>query len=356
MMKSNKIENFGDWGIEKRVSYIVNALLDPATDPEVAVRMAEWFKSNMSENEKYQVLKRVVDKLQPDTLPNQRVIENYNILAEELGLTKINDVAKSDKMSVKQKMTFGRLSLGIAAVLIPFLVIVGYICFYQSEKEVISGPLLVESVVKTDAGVQKNVILKDSTIVWVNSSSELSSVSDTDKAREVHLSGEAFFEVTPDNHKPFIVHTDNIHVKVLGTKFNLTAYPTTHISEIILYEGEVEVYADNMSEKLKPGQKLIYYNDVKKYIIETVAEFNDWRTDDMYVANRTLEDLFRMIGNYYEINIVYDSGAFSDAGVYSVSFGKQQTAAEVIRSLSIISGQFDYTINDDDIKIFRLDK
>lgn len=91
-------------------------------------------------------------------------------------------------------------------------------------------------------GNQSRVVLSDNTIVWLNAGSRL--VYPTlfrNKTREVLLFGEAYFEVAKNPEKPFIVKTSNIDIKVLGTKFNVSAYPEDNLIQTVLKEGSVSI-------------------------------------------------------------------------------------------------------------------
>ena len=82
--------------------------------------------------------------------------------------------------------------------------------------------------------------------------------------REVNLTGEAFFDVTKDSSHPFIIHTNVIDIKVLGTEFNVRSYPNDANTETSLIRGKVEVTVKNRANEkiyLEPNEKLVVAND-----------------------------------------------------------------------------------------------
>lgn len=107
--------------------------------------------------------------------------------------------------------------------------------------------------------------LSDGTKVWLNSETELKyPVRFMSNTREVHVKGEAYFEVKKDSLHPFIVHTPHTNTKVLGTSFNVSAYEDEELTAITLVQGKVEVY--NQSEKciLEPGWQAVSNNISEK--------------------------------------------------------------------------------------------
>lgn len=117
------------------------------------------------------------------------------------------------------------------------------------------------SEVVTRKGNKSNIRLQDGTQVMMNSDTRIVYGSDFGaSSREVKLTGEAFFDVTHNASKPFIIHTGNINIRVLGTAFNVKSYPQDGIVETSLIRGRIEVtFNDRPNEKiiLRPGEKLL---------------------------------------------------------------------------------------------------
>jgi ferric-dicitrate binding protein FerR (iron transport regulator) len=121
------------------------------------------------------------------------------------------------------------------------------------------------SEVTTKNGSKTNVVLPDGTKVWLNAGSKLSYENDKYGAelREVTLIGEAFFDVTKNAEKPFVIHTQRMDIKVLGTAFNVRCYPNDKKTETSLIRGKIEVtLKDRPKEKiyLSPNEKLTLLN------------------------------------------------------------------------------------------------
>ena len=122
--------------------------------------------------------------------------------------------------------------------------------------------------------------LPDGTVVLLNSGSKLTYNKDFGKGiREVTLVGEGYFDVTRNKEVPFIIHTSNIDIKVLGTVFNVKAYPEDKRTETSLIHGSIEVTIKNRPNDkiiLSPSEKLVVENSVNlsKEITAPAAEMN----------------------------------------------------------------------------------
>lgn len=128
--------------------------------------------------------------------------------------------------------------------------------------------------VSTRNGSKTKITLPDGSKVWLNAGSMLTYNKDFGgKIREVNLSGEAFFEVKPaispltKQKIPFVIHTQHIDVRVLGTAFNVKSYPGDRQTETSLVHGKVEVLIHNRPEEiftLRPNEKLVVLNEETK--------------------------------------------------------------------------------------------
>lgn len=136
---------------------------------------------------------------------------------------------------------------------------------FNNSKTKEAQPTVKASVITTKDGSKTSIVLPDGTKVWVNAGSKLTYDNNYgNKLREVSLSGEAFFDVTKNPEKPFIIHTPKMDIKVLGTAFNVRCYPNEKKTETSLIRGRIEVtLRDRPNEKiyLSPNEKLTLLND-----------------------------------------------------------------------------------------------
>lgn len=147
------------------------------------------------------------------------------------------------------------LKYAVAAIVILVAGLSWY--FFTQPGPKLSNP---DTTVTCGSGTRKNLILPDGTSVWLNANSRLEYDQDlfANNNRQVRLFGEAFFDVAKDKKHPFIIYTDKISIKVLGTAFNVKAYPEDNKTEATLLRGMIELSINNEPEQhliLRPSEK-----------------------------------------------------------------------------------------------------
>lgn len=165
------------------------------------------------------------------------------------------------------------------------------------------------NTIMTPKGGQFQVVLPDGTHVWLNAASSLkfpSSFSGTE--RSVDLIGEAYFEVAHNKEKPFKVKTENQEVQVLGTHFNVNAYPDEAGINTTLLEGAVKIISDKGATLIKPGQYLLLSRAdqtirVGNADIETVVA---WKNGFFQFDKADLKTVLRQISRWYNIEVQYE--------------------------------------------------
>ncbi|MGN6298454.1 MAG: FecR family protein [Ginsengibacter sp.] len=258
------------------------------------------------------------------------------------------------------------------------------VLFYQhshqpesSVKEVVSNPKLIYSSLP---GERKSFQLADGSVVTLNGGSRIEVSKDFDLAkREISLKGEAYFNVTHNARKPFIIHTDNINVKVLGTEFDVKAYPGDKTTETILIKGSVEVTVHDRPEEkivLKPRHKLIIQNEETpaKHIADTALKEHkaireklqvqkvmlsstdstvietSWKYNRLTFNNETLAEVAVKLERWYGIQVsVADD--IADKYHYTAIF-ENESLNETLKALQL-SLFFHYRIEDGKVLITK---
>jgi transmembrane sensor len=152
--------------------------------------------------------------------------------------------------------------------------------------------------------------LADGSRVWLNAGSSVTyPVVFTGKERNVSISGEAYFEVTHDAAKPFIVSKGAMHVTVLGTRFNINAYDDEAAIRVTLLEGSVKVNAttDLQSLLLKPGQQAIVSRSNTLSMASTVDidAAMAWKNGLFNFNNADLSMVLRQLARWYDLQVIY---------------------------------------------------
>ena len=157
----------------------------------------------------------------------------------------------------------------------------------------------------TPRGGTYQVMLPDGTSVWLNSATKLKFPATFSNLanRIVELSGEAYFEVSKDAAHPFIVKTSHQHIQVLGTHFNVNAYPDERNEKTVLLEGRVQI---NHTRVLAPGQQSRVEAD--GHIKIETADTDDataWKNGFFSFKDAPLDIVMRQLSRWYNIDIVY---------------------------------------------------
>lgn len=230
-----------------------------------------------------------------------------------------------------------------------------------------------QNEIATKAGSRTNIILPDGTKVWLNAGSKLVYNKDFAQNREVSLVGEAFFDVAHQENNPFILSSASIKIKVLGTAFNVRAYPKENKIETSLLRGSIELTTTYDPERkilLRPNEKISISasnstsastpNLVKKNIynievlsvnpkIRTINE-TAWMEEKLVFTSETLKKLAERMETWYGVEIKINDPLLADlkfTGVFD-----RLNIVEAIQTLQFSCDEkFIYQINKDSIII-----
>lgn len=269
-------------------------------------------------------------------------LEYWNELEAEAGpgtyaaLERVNLRTGHNKEHLDNIVAYQKFSR-VAAVLIPLFLLTGGLFYYfTSDNEMIE--------ISAAYGEQKHLLLPDSSEIWLNSGSTIRYPETFAKdKRLVTLNGEAYFSVKKETAKPFIVETSQLSVKVLGTKFNVKAYPNDENITATLTSGKVEVSVQSQSPQiLKPNERLTYDKNTSSVHISTVntADTDSWIVGKLTFTNATAGEIFRTLERRY--NITMDNMTNIPASKrYTVKFLKDENLDEILNILKDIIG-FNY--------------
>lgn len=162
------------------------------------------------------------------------------------------------------------------------------------------------NTIETPKGGQYQINLPDGTRVWLNSSSALKYPTRfVAKERRVELKGEGYFEVARDLGKPFRVMSNQQEVEVLGTHFNVNAYPDENGIRTTLLEGSVKVRESGHLALLKPGeQALLRGNRMTVDQVDTEMAIA-WKEGYFMFKNASLQTLMRQMSRWYDVEVTY---------------------------------------------------
>ncbi len=201
-------------------------------------------------------------------------------------------------------------------------------------------------------GRRSRLELPDGTVVWLNAGSKLAFPSGfMDKTREVHVEGEAYFEVVRKENQPFVVNVRELSVKVLGTRFNISAYPADNIIATVLLEGKVSLMERNTGNQnpreipLGISQMASYDKSEKRISIQNVPApelYTAWVSGLFHFRQQSVAEVLRSIERYYNVEVEMGK-EMNFAQLISGKLDLKDSPEQVIRAISDIAG-FDYRL------------
>ena len=190
----------------------------------------------------------------------------------------------------------------------------------------------VYNTVTVPRGGEYKLVLADGTIVWLNSDSHIRyPVTFSGDTRQVELEGEAYFEVTKDMEKPFIVRMNAYNVRVIGTQFNVRNYSNENL-ETTLIEGGVQIERKGMVDRLQPGQQAILENNEIRIRTVNVDEQVAWRHGAFGFTQCRLENIMEELARWYDVDVFYMNQQVKDYH-FSAWFKRSSSINEVINIL-----------------------
>lgn len=165
------------------------------------------------------------------------------------------------------------------------------------------------NTLSTPAGGKFSVVLSDGSKVWLNASSSIRfPAAFVGNSRRVEVKGEAYFEIAKDKTKPFYVNNGSSEIKVLGTHFNVMAYPDEYRSELTLLEGSVQFTKNGESQLLSPGKQIIYAegSDDTKQVEANIEEVMAWKNDLFVFNNTNIDEIMKELMRWYDVKIKYE--------------------------------------------------
>lgn len=181
---------------------------------------------------------------------------------------------------------------------------------YQSDTSKKEAAKEIYNRIDIPRGGEYSLLLSDGTKIYLNAMSSLRfPVRFTGDVRQVELTGEAYFEVAK-KEQPFIVKVNNMEVEVLGTRFNISAYPEEDY-QTTLVSGSVKVYAQDRqaSYKLNPSEQAVFNSQTDKIDIREVdvSLYTSWIEGKIYFKDQRLEDIMKSLSRWYDMEVVYEN-------------------------------------------------
>jgi len=163
-----------------------------------------------------------------------------------------------------------------------------------------------ENLLSTPRGGQYRVVLSDGTRVWLNAESSLGYPTAFNGAeRKVVLTGEAYFEVTKNKEKPFIVQSSAGTIKVLGTRFNVNSYGDDNLYTTTLVEGSVQITKGSSKKVLKPGEQARVTEEKIEVGSVDTGEATAWKDGEFVFRNLPVPLVVKQLARWYDLQVEF---------------------------------------------------
>ena len=234
-------------------------------------------------------------------------------------LDKIQHQIRLEENNEARRFRFIQVFQRVAAILI-FPLVLSFMAYlyFQPQKVELSDAY---AEIQCPMGVRTKFTLPDGTTGFLNSGSTLKYPVAFDKARQVDLTGEAYFDVIHNDKSPFLVKTGKLNVKVLGTTFNVISYPGEATEEIILQKGKVEVMdkTGKTITELDPDQKLTVNHDdlTTKRSTVIASQYTTWTEGKLVFRNEDMKQVAQRLSRWYNAEIVIADKSLEDYTFYA---------------------------------------
>lgn len=244
-----------------------------------------------------------------------------------------NRLEKDKLIRSKKEVTFKPaylLRIAAAVIIIATLTFTG--------KYIISNHYLsLKSVVATSSFEKNRVIeLSDGSFITLNRDSKISFPDKfNSRRRKVKLTGEAFFEISPDSDRPFIIDARNGKVTVLGTSFNVITDNGKNEVEVLVASGRVMVVSENgaRSLTLEPGELGVINNNTSSSMVNTDINYLAWNTEILTYEGTRLEDVFSDLQRVHNISVEVNNNDILNRQITSVF--DNESAETIIKTICL---------------------
>ncbi|HMF71942.1 MAG TPA: FecR domain-containing protein [Flavitalea sp.] len=298
--------------------------MDTSSEKEKAIALLQKYKAGLCTPEETARIRQWYDSF--EDLSRGLNAEDAQLVADEAAhQTLIRLFGENNaQQPVDKKASLVYPLLRVAACLIVGCMI--YLMVGKSKKAQPNS--ITYSKYSTRKGERREIRLSDGSVVTLNTASTIQIASDFGvKKRDVLLQGEAFFQVSKDKSRPFIIKTGKIRTRVVGTSFNVNAYADENSVSVAVATGKVQVEKEDAKAKTLIGRNLTHNHllvyDLKKDTYrQSLADadlLSAWRTNKLVFNKASIAEIARILERSYNIPIVL-SGKPRKLGLYTVTF------------------------------------
>jgi transmembrane sensor len=311
---------------------IIKFFAGEITDTEL-VKLKSWLESDPDNRRLFNQENELWQEASFQTkFENYKTDSTWITISSRLGLGQ----NKSKSVTVYRKHN---LRVIIAAASLASLIAIGAISLWVSSRKTLQQIAVCSTTIDTKAGEKAHIILSDSSRIILNSDSKVEYVGNYNLTdRRVKLTGEAFFEVSTNPEKPFVVQLDNMSISATGTRFNVFSFPNENRVETTLEEGAIKVMVNGKEPiNVRSGQQVIYFvNTGEVRVIDVNTDtYTSWKENMLRFDDTPLEEVLRRIGRKYNVTFEVTNRELLDLK-YTATF-IDESIEEVMQMLKTVT-------------------
>lgn len=277
---------------------LVKHLLGEAS-PEEEQAVIEWMNENATNREYYSQFKKIWDQ--------SKALAAESSIDVSKAWERFQDRVAMQKVSptILERNRFSWMRIAASVI---FVLGLGGITYLLVNKPTEPKEIIAQS--------GQNILvdtLPDGSVITLNKKSTISYPSEfKGNTRSIALKGEAFFDVTPDKKKPFIISVNDVEVKVVGTSFNIKSENGN--TEVVVESGVVAVTKRSKTVELNAGEKIIISTNDSNATKEAVSDklYNYYRTKEFVCDDTPLWKLVQVLNEAYDANIIIGRKELND--------------------------------------------
>lgn len=291
------------------MNHIEDTYLDGIPTPSQLEQLKEKMDSCTDEQlEKLAEQRWESGQANTDGVSQETLDKMYDSIVQRLGFSRHEETDEGRPLAIGRRIL--RWAQWAALFLLPLSIA---LTLYIQKENARMGTQT--AMFATSPGQQGKVKLPDGTSVSMNQQSTLTYRVGQFAGRErgVDFDGEAFFQVAKDPRHPFVIHSGDIVVSVLGTKFNLLSRNADSIATLTLVEGSVrfETVSGQQSVVLRPGQQIVYNkrsHQIKVATPEDVTDATAWQRGEMVFRSEPVGSVLRRLASSYHLSLSISRG------------------------------------------------
>jgi len=337
--------------IDERIIFLITSEITNELSDDDSDVLKDWLQESAENINYYHSYKEafINGKYQIKAQNSEKV---YKSLSNKLQFSDVSNPLSNNLKSGSEdsaKKFFGSW-IGFAAIFLTMMTFLWIIYQQIKDKQILNDHSLAnELVVKNNpSGIKSFVILPDGSKVKLNSESYIEYFQDFRNGRTVKLVGEAFFDIVRDTLQPFVVETGDLNINVLGTSFNVEAFPFEENVKVALVTGKVEIQKRegfNIAtlNYLDPKEMIVFNHQSSEYEIKTF-DYNStlgWKDGNLVFQEERFDEVIKKLERWYGVEIKV--GPVADmSGKYTGIY--KNTSLEFVMEGMGFTSDFDFKI------------